>query len=112
MGLLVAVLLSAAAALLGAVSIQGAFSMALLLGGLWTIAAAFAIMEAADRAYYVGWGMIITGLSLSYFIPIQVAVAAILIAIVGLIILTALRGRAAVTRTQATAPAAPAGTPP
>ena len=111
-GILVAVLVSAAAALLGSVSVQGAFSMALLLSGLWTVAAAFAFMDSSDRSYYVGWGIIITGLSLSYFIPIEDAVAAIFIAIVGLIIVTAIRGRSGIKRADAAPGQSPTGTAP
>jgi hypothetical protein len=106
-GILVAALISIAAALLGVVSLQGAFSMALLLAGLWTIVAAFLIVETSDRTYFTGWGIILACLSLSYFIPIQDAVALILIAMVGLIIFTAYHGRSPRAPVQPTAPASP-----
>ena len=87
-GVLVALLIPAAVALLGLLNLQGAASMALLLTGAWTIVAAFAIVASGERAFYAGWGIIITGLSLSYFVPIADALALILIAIVGLIVVT------------------------
>lgn len=89
MGVLVIVLLTVAVALLGLLGVQGAVSMGLLLAGAWTILAGFAIAEEKERSYYAGWGIIIAGLSLSYLIPIQDAVALVLLAIVGLIVATA-----------------------
>jgi hypothetical protein len=106
-GILAVALISIAAALLGVVSPQGAFSMALLLAGLWTIVAAFAIVEGIDKTYYVGWGIIFACLSLSYFIPIQDALALILIAMVGLIIFTAYRGMTPKATVKPAAPATP-----
>lgn len=94
LGILVIVLLTAAVALLGLLGLQGAVSMGLLLAGLWTIAAAFLIVATQERSYYAGWGIIIAGLSLSYFIPIQYALAVILIAIVGLIVVSTYFARA------------------
>ena len=93
LGILVVVLLTAAVALLGVLSLQGTVSMGLLLAGAWTFAAAFVLVAEGDRSYYAGWGIIIAGLSLSYFVPIQDALALILIAIVGLIVATAYLAR-------------------
>lgn len=106
MGVLVIVLLTVAVALLGLLGLQGAVSMGLLLGGLWTIAAAFVLETGRDRSYYAGWGIIIAGLSLSYFIPVQDALAVILLAIVGLILVTAYFARG--PKPRAPAPVAPA----
>jgi hypothetical protein len=94
LGVLVVVLLTAAVALLGLLGPQGAVSMGLLLAGLWTIAAAFFLVAAKERSYYAGWGIIITGLSFTYYIPVQDAVGLILIAIVALIVVTAYFARA------------------
>lgn len=106
-GILAVALISVAAALLRIVSLQGAFSMGLLLAGLWTIVAAFAMAEEVDKIYYLGWGIIFACLSLSYFIPIQDAVALILIAMVGLMVVTAYRGRSPSRTAHQTASAAP-----
>lgn len=102
-------LLSAATALLGLLGPQGAVAMGLLLAGAWTIAAAFILVESSERAYYAGWGIIIAGLSLSYFIPIQDALALILIAIVGLIVATAYYSRTPRVTSSAGAVAPQAG---
>ncbi len=88
MGILVAVLLAAALALFGLVSLQGAVTVGMVLTGLWTVVSAFAVGGGA-RNYYLGWGIIITGLSLTYFVPVQYAVGLVLVAIVGLIVATA-----------------------
>ena len=94
LGILVVVLLTAAVYLIGAVDMQGAVSMGLLLAGLWTLVAAFMLVASGERGYYAGWGIILACLSLSYFVPIQDAVALILIAIVGLIVVSAYHTRA------------------
>jgi hypothetical protein len=108
-GIVIAVLISAATALLGVVTPQGAVSLALLLVGLWTFLSAFAIVAEEDRVYYAGWGVIVAGLSLSYFIPIQQALALIIIAIVALIVATVFFGRS--VGRQAAKPTAPPPVP-
>ncbi|MDE1857604.1 MAG: hypothetical protein KGI26_00860 [Thaumarchaeota archaeon] len=107
MGILVAVLLAAALALLGQVSLQGAVTLGLILAGLWTVLSAFVIVDEGARSYYLGWGVIIIGLSLTYFIPVQYAVGLVLIAIVGLIIATAFLSRA--PKATGSAAGSPAG---
>lgn len=92
-GVLVIVLLSAAVELLGVLSLQAALSMLLLFTGLWSILSAFVLAGPSDRAFYAGWGIIIAGLSLSYFIPVQDALGVILVAIVALIIVYAYLAR-------------------
>lgn len=111
-GIVVVVLLAAAAALLGVVSLQGAVSTALLLAGIWTIVAAFAIEEKKDRSFYAGWGVIIAGLSLSYVLPLRYALALILIAVVILILITVYYGKAERVYSAARSPRAPAGDTP
>jgi hypothetical protein len=106
LGVLVVVLLSAAAALFGVLSVQASLSMLLLLTGLWSIVSAFILVGPKDRAFYAGWGIIIAGLSLSYFIPIQDALGVILVAIVGLIVVYAYLAR---TPKAPSPPPAPAG---
>jgi hypothetical protein len=108
-GIVVAVLLSVAVALLGLVNLQGTVSLILLLVGLWTILAAFFIEERKDRNFFVGWGIIITGLSLSYVLPLQYALALILIAIVGLILVTVYFGKAPRVYAAATTRPSPGG---
>ena len=87
-GMVVAVLLSVAVGLLSSLSLQGTISLLLLLAGLWTVAAAFLIVDPKDRNYYSAWGVVIAALSLSYLIPLQYELALILLAIVALKIIT------------------------
>jgi hypothetical protein len=85
-GIIVSVLVSVAVYLFGIISISGLLSMALLLSGAWTVIAAFAIVEPRDRNYYLGWGVVVGLLSLSYFISLTYTIGLILLAIVALIL--------------------------
>lgn len=110
MGMMVAVLLSAAAYLFGLVkSLSYTVSLALLLVGLWTIACALTIVERKDRNYYGGWGVVIAVLSLFAFLPLQYAIGLLLLALVALILLYAYTGKKDKIITAARTPPAPAG---
>ncbi|MDE1853813.1 MAG: hypothetical protein KGI38_08725 [Thaumarchaeota archaeon] len=111
-GIVVAVLVSIAVGLLGLVSLSGFVSLVLVLIGLWTIVSAFAFVERKDRTFYAGWGIVITGLSLGYVIPLQYALALILLAVVVLILVTVFFGKAPKLYTAATSPPSPAGETP
>ncbi len=91
-GAVVAVLVSAAAGLLG-LELQAVITLILLLVGLWTLFAAFFIVDKKDRNYYTGWGVVIAGLSLSYFVKLQYALALIILAIVAVIIINIYIGK-------------------
>jgi hypothetical protein len=109
-GMIVAVLLSAAAYLFGLVkSPSYTVSLALLLIGLWTIACALTIVERKDRNYYGGWGVVIAVLSLFAFLPLQYAIGLLLLALVALILLYAYTGRTDKIIAAARTPPAPAG---
>jgi hypothetical protein len=109
-GVLIAVLISIAVGLLGLLDLKGTVSMALLLSGLWIVLGAFLIEGSKDRAFYAGWGIIIAGLSLSYFIPIVDALAVIILAIVGLIVVTTYYARAPKVGTMPSSTPTPAVT--
>ncbi len=110
-GAVVAVLVSAAAALFG-LELQGAITLTLLLVGLWTIFSAFVLVERKDRNYYTGWGIVIAGLSLSYFVKLQYALAIIILAVVALIIINVYIGKTPKIYEAATnPPPAGGGTP-
>lgn len=109
-GTLVAVLVSIAVGLLASLSAQGTISLLLLLCGLWTIVAAFIVVDRKDRSYYSAWGVVIAALSLAYLIPIQYELALILLAIVAIIILNVYIGKTPKIYKAATNPA-PAGGP-
>ena len=108
-GAVVAVLLSVAVWLLGIVNFNGMISLALLLCGLWTIVAAFAIVESRDRTYFLAWGVVIAALSLFDFIPLNYTIALILLAIVALIIINVYIGKAPKMYEAATTPTPSSG---
>jgi phage-related holin len=103
-GIIVAILLSVAVWLFGIVNLAGMVSMVLLLCGLWTLVASFAIVELKDRSYYMGWGVVIAALSLFDFIPFNYTIALILMAIVALIIINVYLGRTPKMYEAATTP--------
>jgi hypothetical protein len=103
-GIIVAILLSVAVGLFGIVNLAGMVSLLLLLCGLWTLVAAFTIVELKDRSYYMGWGIVVAALSLFDFIPFNYTIALILMAIVVLIIINVYLGRAPKMYEAATAP--------
>lgn len=111
-GVVVAVLLSVAAGLIGVVGVQGMVSLMLLLIGGWTFVSALVFVESRDRAFYAGWGVVIAGLSLSYVLPLRYALALILLAVVVLIVVTAYFGRTPKLYTAATSPPSPSGETP
>ena len=92
--------------------LQGAVSFGLLLAGAWTILAAFTVAAGRERSYYVGWGIILAGLSSSYYIPVQDALGLILVAIVGLVVLTAYFARAPSAKPGAEGPSDRGAAPP
>jgi len=111
-GTVVAILLSVAVYLLGVVNLSGMVALILVLCGLWTIVAAFVIVEQKDRSYYAAWGVVIAVLSLFDFIPLSYTIALILIAIVTLIIINVYLGRGPKIYGAATMKSAPAGETP
>lgn len=107
-----AVLLSVAIGLLGSLSAQATISLLLLLAGLWTVVAAFSVVDRKDRSYYSAWGVVIAALSLAYLIPIEYELALILLAIVALIIINVYIGKTPRMFEAATSPSPPAGPSP
>lgn len=103
-------LLALAVGLLGSFSTQATISLLLLLAGLWTVVAAFLVVDRKDRSYYSAWGIVIAALSLAYLIPIQYELALILLAIVALVIINVYIGKTPKIYKAATSPA-PAGGP-
>jgi hypothetical protein len=111
-GVVVALLVSAAVYLFGLVDLQGVLSLILLLTGVWTVVAAFAVVGPKDRTYYSSWGVVIAVLSLTYFIQLRYALALVLLAIVVLIILNLYFGKTPGTFAAATNPPQRAGDTP
>ena len=112
---MVAILLSVASYLFGlsfASTVGETVSLMLLLVGLWTIVAAFVIIDHRDRAYYGGWGVVLAVLSVFAYIQPGYALGVLLIAIVLLILIMALAGRGGHVLTAATTAPTPAGDTP
>jgi hypothetical protein len=112
--MLVAFLLPVALELLGVVpSLSAMVSLILLLCGLWTIVAAFAIVERKDRSYYSGWGVVIAVLSLFYVTPsLNYTIALVILAIIALIVINVYIGKTPKIFEAATNPPSPAGDTP
>lgn len=108
--MVVAVLLAVALGLIGSFPPQATISLLLLLVGLWTVVAAFAVVDRKDRSYYSGWGVVIALLSLSYFVQLQYQLAIILLAVIAIIVINVYIGKAPKIYEAATNPA-PAGGP-
>lgn len=110
-GVGVAVLLSLAVYLFGIFgsfatlqAVEDMFSAVLLLVGLWTLVAAFALVEIKDRTFFALWGVILSSVSLFAYVPANYAIGILLVAFVVLILLVYLSGRSQKEFTTATAP--------
>jgi len=111
-GMIVAVLLSAAAFSFGLTNLEHTVSLGLLLVGLWTIVCALFLVERKDRWYYSGWGAVLAFLSLFAFLPAGYTIGLVLIAIVALILLYVYVGGTSKMITATRAPPSPAGETP
>jgi len=111
-GIIIVVLLSAAAWLVGIIDFPRMVSLMLLLGGLWTVVAAFTIFDVSERMFYLGWGVVVAALStFDVFNNFNYTIALILIAIVALILINVYIGRTPRMYSAATTPPAGGGTP-
>ena len=111
-GMIIVVLLSAAAWLVGLIDLPRMVSLMLLLGGLWTVVAAFTIFDVSERSFYLGWGVVAAALStFDVFNNFNYTIALILIAVVALILITIYIGRTPKMYSAATTPPAGGGTP-
>ena len=87
-GVLIVVLLCAAVYLFGVIDFYRMVALMLLLGGLWTVVAAFTIFDVSERSFYMGWGVVVAALStFDVFNNFNYTIALILIAIVALILI-------------------------
>jgi hypothetical protein len=108
-GIVVAILLSAAAYSFGLVGPDYTVSLALLLVGLWTIVCALFLVGPKDKWYYSGWGVVLAFLSLFAYLPAGYTIGIVLIAIVALILLYVYVGQSSKMITAARTPPTPAG---
>ena len=111
-GIIIIVLLSAAAFAVGLVNLLQMIALMLLLGGLWTVVAAFTIFDVSERSFYLGWGVVAAALStFNIFNNSSYTIALILIAIVALILINVYLARTPKMYSAATTPPAGGGTP-
>lgn len=111
-GIIIVILLSVAAFLVGVVSLLQTISLVLLLGGLWTVVAAFTIFDVGERSFYLGWGVVAAALStFDLFNNANYTIALLLIAIVALILINVYLGRTPKMLNAANTPPAGGGTP-
>lgn len=106
-GAVIGILLSIVVYLVELVNFYGMLALMFLFLGLWTLVAAFAIVDPKDRYYYTAWGVVIAFLALFDFIPPNYTIALIILAIVAIIIINVYVGRTPKGLTAATT-AAPA----
>lgn len=108
-GIIVAILVSAAAYSFGLVDPSYTISLGLLLVGLWTIVCALLLVERKDAWFYSGWGVVLAFLSSFAYLPPGYTIGLVLIAIVALILLYVYLGQSSKMITAARAPPTPAG---
>lgn len=111
-GAVIGILLSIVAYLVELVNLYGMLALMFLLVGLWTLVAAFAIVDPKERYYYTGWGVVIAFLALFDFIPVNYTIALIILAIVAIIIINVYVGKTPKVFTAATTPTPAAGDSP
>jgi hypothetical protein len=93
-------------------AVEQMFSTIFLLVGLWTLVAAFALVEVKDRTFFALWGVILSCVSLFAYVPANYAIGILLVALVVLILLVYFSGRFQKEFTTATHPPNPAGDTP
>lgn len=108
-GSVIGILVSIVVYLFGLVDLKGMLSLMFLLVGLWTVLAAFIIVDPKDRFYYTAWGVVIAFLALFDIIPVNYTIALILLAIVALIIINVFIGKTPKVYTAATNPSPSSG---
>lgn len=85
-------------------AVEQMFSTIFLLVGIWTLVAAFAIVDVKDRTFFALWGVILSCVSLFAYVPANYAIGILLVALVVLILLVYFSGRSQKEFTTATAP--------
>jgi hypothetical protein len=111
-GVVIVVLLSIASYLVNIVDLPRMVALMLLLGGLWTVVAAFTLFDDSERSFYLGWGVVAAALStFDVFNNFNYTVALILVAIVALILINVYIGRTPKMYNAATTRAPAGGTP-
>lgn len=84
-----AVLLPVALTFLDILSDIQSLSLLLLLVGLWSAVFGLALSERKDRLYYSGWGIVVALASTFYVLPLSYTAGLIILAVVGIVVVTA-----------------------
>jgi hypothetical protein len=87
-GLIIAVLLPLVLLLFGILRPYETISAMLLLAGLWILVFSVTYGSSRDRTYNVGTGLIIALLSTFYFIPLRYTIGLVLIAVIGMVVIS------------------------
>ncbi|QQG48855.1 MAG: hypothetical protein HY247_00595 [archaeon] len=85
------------------------FSLILLLLGLWTLVAGLVIMNAEDRNYYVGWGIVLAVISLFAYLPLSYTFGLIVVAVIVVILINVYTGQTGKVASATPGPPQPAG---
>jgi FtsH-binding integral membrane protein len=88
-GVLVAVLAPLVLLLVGAINPLQTLFLGGVLFGLWTVAFAIAWAGAGQKIYYLGWGIVVAALATIAEIPVRYSLAIVIVAIIGLIVYSA-----------------------
>lgn len=90
-GIGLAVLIGLVAYLLG-FSFDNTIALILLLAGLWTLVFGLLLADKDSRLYFSGWGVVVAIISSFVVIPLNYALALILIAIIAMIVISVFYG--------------------
>lgn len=88
-GVVVVLLASFVFYFLGIVSITHAAFLSILLLGIWTLIASFALVTKEELKVYFAWGLVIASISTFLVISIRYAIAILFIAVIASVILFA-----------------------
>ena len=111
-GVILAVLISAAYYLFVMGDPKYPLALMLALVGLWTVASGFLTVETKDRTYYAGWGAVIALSSLFAFLPFNYSAGVIVVAVVLMIIFSVYSSKTEKVITAGSNPPAPVGNTP
>jgi len=84
-GVILATLVSLAVFLFGFVSYAWLGALLLLLNGLWIVVYGTLEAERRDRLYYIGWGLIMAGLSTFVVLPLAYTAGVVIVLIIAVI---------------------------
>ena len=84
-GIILATLVSLVVYLFGFVNYSWLAALLLLLNGLWIVGYGAVEAETRDKLYYVGWGLIMAGLSSFVVLPFAYTLGVVIVLIIAVI---------------------------